>query len=116
MDCGKGLHCLNCNGIFEHLRPLITEVVVSKAFERDYPGFDPGLVLECSHMHFRKLHKFEENIKGNMVFRALVGHTHIVYCVDSLHRLIFLRAFANFELYKHFLSDHKKVLHIILAV
>lgn len=100
-------------GHFSRLQPLITEVVVSKHFSRDAPGFDVNLVLDSRHEHFTHLHKLEETIEGNHVFRALADHTHIVYAVDKKHRLIFLRAFKKFKQYEKFLEDKKLILRMI---
>jgi mRNA-degrading endonuclease RelE of RelBE toxin-antitoxin system len=65
--------------------------------------------LDCSNMEFSELHRFEENIDGNLIFRAKKGGTHIVYCVDKKMRIVFLRAFRNFSEYKKFLDDKKQI-------
>ena len=114
MDCSeKTERCVNCHDHFEQLRPLVKEVIVSKHFKRDAPAFDVNLVVDCKHEHFRRLHKFEETIEGNHIFRAVKDEKHIVYAIDKNHRLIFLRAFDSFEEYKKFLNDKKKILKII---
>ena len=104
---------LNCHSQYQELRPLITEIIVTDHFSRDLPDFDTALVVDGQHEAFRHLHKFEENIEGHHVFRALQHHTHIVYCIDKQHRLIFLRAFKNFKEYKKFLDHKKELLHFI---
>ncbi len=66
-------------------------------------------VLACSHLEFTELHKFEENVNGNLVFRAKKDGTHIVYCVDRTMQIVFLRAIRNFTEYKKFLDDRKQI-------
>ncbi len=94
---------------FEQFRPGIKEVIVTKHFNRDIPGFDTALVLDSKHEHFTELHKYEENISGSHLFRALHNHIHIVYAIDKQHNLIFLRAFKNFKEYEKFLEEKKKI-------
>ena len=105
--------CINCNDHFDQLRPHIKEVAVSKHFLKDAPDFDINLIVDCRHEHFTHLHKFEETIEGNHIFRAVKDKTHYVYAVDKNKRLIFLRAFSNFKDYKKFLNQKKSVLKII---
>lgn len=112
-SCRRELRCIHCDPIFEELRPQITEVVLTRHFHRDLPDFDVNLVVDCQHVHFRHLHKLEEHFNGLFVFRALKDKTHIVYAVDGEHRLIFLRAFHNFQEYKKFLADRKGILSMI---
>lgn len=95
------------------LRPQVKEVLVSKNFKCDCEDFDINFVVDCKHEYFTKLHKFEEKIDGNYIFRALNHHKHIVYCIDKDFRLIFLRVFSNFKEYKKFLEDKKAILKII---
>jgi hypothetical protein len=73
-------------------------------------------VLDCSGADFYELHKFEEHIDGNMIFRAKKEGMHIVYCVDRNMRIIFLRAFRNFKDYKRFLDDKKEIHNLITHV
>lgn len=113
MDCDKTPRCVNCHDHFEQLKPFVTKVVVSKHFLKDAPDFDVNLVVDCKHEHFTRLHKFEEKIDGNYVFRAVKEKKHFVYAIDKNHRLIFLRAFENFKDYKKFLMDKKKIIDII---
>jgi hypothetical protein len=105
--------CVGCQSHFQHLRPQITEVLATKHFRRDAPDFDTSLVVDCRYQHFTILHRLEENIRGNHVFRALHNHRHIVYAVDKKHRLIFLRAFYNFKQYEKFLDNKKRILDMI---
>lgn len=105
--------CLNCNDHFFQLRPKIKKVLTSNHFKKDAPDFDTSLILDCQHEHFTKLHKLEETIDGNHIFRAIKGKTHYVYAIDKKNRLIFLRAFKNFQDYKKFLNEKKIILKII---
>jgi len=100
------------------VRPLIKEVVVSKHFKRDLKDEEKissiiKNVLDCSHLEFNELHKFEENIEGNLIFRAKKENLHIVYCIDKTMRIIFLRAIRNFDEYRKFL-DNKKGLKLMI--
>ena len=110
--------CINCNSHFMKVRPSIRSVVVSRRFVRDLK--DRELVdsiiksiLDCSHLEFHELHKFEKNIDGNLIFRAKKEKTHIIYGVDKLMRVIFLRAIKNFAQYKKFLEDKREILRLI---
>ncbi|MCX6706631.1 MAG: hypothetical protein NT001_00640 [Candidatus Woesearchaeota archaeon] len=105
--------CINCHDHYQQLRPLIKEVIVTSHFERDLPSFDITSITDCRHENFTHLHKFEETIDGNHIFRALQDHTHIVYAIDKAHRLVFLRAFDNFKEYERFLSNKKKITEMI---
>ncbi|MCX6819455.1 MAG: hypothetical protein NT129_05675 [Candidatus Aenigmarchaeota archaeon] len=111
--CEKVPQCSNCSDIFQKLRPNISAVIVSKHFSHDYPGFNAALIIDCNHAYFRHLHKFEESIEGNHIFRAVSSHVHIVYAIDKQNRLVFLRAFKNFNEYKKFLNNKKQILEII---
>jgi len=107
------LDYVNYQNHFDQLRSSIKQVLVTKHFRRDAPDFDTSLVLDSAHEHFTHLHKFEENVSGNHIFRALKDGVHIVYAVDKKHRLIFLRAFKNFKKYESFLEHKKKILRLI---
>jgi len=98
---------------FEQLRDLIKDIIITKHFSRDLPNFDINLIVDSKHEHFTHLHKYEENIEGNHIFRALKDKIHIVYAVDKQHRLIFLRAFHNFKEYIKFLDNKKQILDMI---
>jgi mRNA-degrading endonuclease RelE of RelBE toxin-antitoxin system len=103
------------------LRPLIKGVIVSKHFMRDLKDTEKmnsivNDVLDCSHLEFNELHKFEENIDGTLIFRAKRENMHIVYCVDKKIRLIFLRAISNFTEYEKFLDNRKKLKRIVREV
>ncbi len=70
-------------------------------------------ILDCDHLEYRELHKFEENIDGFLVFRAKKENMHIVYCVDKKLRITFLRAISNFNDYKRFLDNRKELRRIV---
>jgi len=110
--------CEDCNSNFMKVRPLIKSVVISKHFIRDLKDeekikFIVKNILSCSGLEFTELHKFEENISGNLIFRAKKENLHIVYCVDKNMRIIFLRAMKNFNDYKKFLENKKEVKKMI---
>jgi len=110
--------CLNCNSHFMKLRPSIRTVAVSRRFIKDLKDQEMANsiikdVLDCSHLEFHELHKFEKNIDGNLIFRAKKEKAHIVYGVDKNMRIIFLRAMKNFTQYKKFLEDKKEILRMI---
>jgi hypothetical protein len=109
----KTARCVNCNDHFQRLKPMITEVVLSKSFIRDAPGIDVSPVVDCEHDKAKRLHRFEFSVDGSYVFRAVIKNTHVVYSVDAKNRLIFLRAFGNSRDYSRFLSDRKGIAHMI---
>jgi len=97
---------------------LIKSVVASKHFIRDLK--DEGKInsivrdiLDCSHLEFNELHKFEEHINGILIFRAKKEDLHIVYCTDKKMKIIFLRAIKNFTEYKKFLEKRKEIKKMI---
>ena len=113
-DCtNKTVKCENCNHHFQRLRPQVESVVVTKRFLKDAPDFDINTILNCEHVYFQKLHKYEGKIAGNHLFRALQNHVHAVYAFDEKNRLIFLRAFENFSNYKKFLDGKKAIKQMI---
>lgn len=112
-SCPKSNECVNCHQHFQELRPLVKKIIVSKHFKKDARDFDISQVVDCQHEYFTHLHKFEENIEGNHIFRALQNKTHIVYAIDKQNRLIFLRAFDSFNAYKKFLENKKKIVEMI---
>jgi len=100
------------------IRPLIKTVVVSNHFIRDLKDEKEthsivSGVLDCSNADFSELHKFEENIDGNLIFRAKKEGIHIVYGVDKRMRIMFLRAFKNYGEYGKFLEDKKEIKKMI---
>jgi len=103
------------------IRPSIKTLVISKHFIRDLKDKEEvdsivcG-VLDCSNIDFNELHKFEEDIDGNLIFRARKEGTHIVYCVDRRMRIIFLRAFKNYGEYRNFLENRKEIKKMIARV
>jgi hypothetical protein len=106
----KTLHCINCHSHFMAVRPLVKVIVVSRHFVRDLknPEERDSIIrdiLDCSDLGFTELHKFEENIDGNLIFRAKKEGKHIVYGVDKKMRIVFLRVFRNYGEYKKFLED-----------
>lgn len=103
------------------IRPLIKTLVVSRHFVRDLKDKKEvdsivSGILDCSNIDFNELHKFEENIYGNLVFRAKRDGIHIVYCVDKKMRIIFLRAFKNYSEYEKFLVNKKEIKKMIANV
>jgi hypothetical protein len=66
-------------------------------------------VLDCSRVDFNELYRFEEDIDGNLVFRAKKNSVHIVHVVDRRMRIIFLRAFRNCREYKRFLDGRREI-------
>jgi mRNA-degrading endonuclease RelE of RelBE toxin-antitoxin system len=120
--CGvKKDFCINCHSHFMSARPNIKSVVVTRHFSKDFKDTEEMRsivkdVLDCSGADFYELHKFEEHIDGNMIFRAKKEGMHIVYCVDRNMRIIFLRAFRNFKDYKRFLDDKKEIHNLITHV
>jgi len=106
--------CINCNNHFMEIRPLLKEIVISKHFKRDLKDNEKinsiiKNILDCSHLEFTELHKFEASIEGNLLFRAKKENLHIVYCVDKNMRIIFLRAIRNFDEYKKLLDNKKEI-------
>jgi len=100
------------------VRPLIKGVIVSKHFARDLKDKEKvdsivSDILECSHMEFNELHKFEENVNGALFFRAKNEDLHIVYCVDKKMRIVFLRAIRSFTEYEKFLDDKRALRKIV---
>jgi mRNA-degrading endonuclease RelE of RelBE toxin-antitoxin system len=100
------------------VRPYLKGVIVSKHFVKDFKNEEEAKsiiskVLDCSHLEFNELHKFEENINGNLIFRAKKDGTHIVYCVDKTMQIVFLRAIRNFTEYKRFLDNRKQITKMI---
>ena len=121
-SCAMGKEqCLNCHKHFMALRPLITGVVVTKHFFKDFKDDEKAKstvteILDCSNLDFYEMHKFEENVDGTLVFRAKKDGVHMVYAVDRRLRLIFLRAFRNFSAYGNFLEDKKEIKKMISHV
>jgi mRNA-degrading endonuclease RelE of RelBE toxin-antitoxin system len=100
------------------VRPLIKSIVVSKHFLKDLKDEEEAKsivkdVLDCSNVDFVELHKFEENVDGNLIFRAKKQGRHIVYCVDKKMRIIFLRVFKNYGEYGTFLEDKREIKKMI---
>ena len=102
------------------IRPFIKMAVISKHFIKDLKDEEAELivndVLDCSNTDFYELHKFEESIDRNLIFRAKKQGVHIVYCVDKQMRIIFLRAFRNYSEYGKFLEDKKEIKKLLAHV
>ncbi len=107
------MDCENCSNHFMKLRDSIKEVIMTHHFRKDMPDFNPAIITDAEQAVRSRLHKFEEMLNGDYIFRAIVNHIHIVYAVDSKHRLIFLRAFKNFNSYEKFLADKKGIKQMI---
>ncbi|MFO7990737.1 MAG: hypothetical protein R6U61_00400 [Thermoplasmata archaeon] len=111
--------CRNCNNHYQHIRPSIVGVYVSNTFSKDVGDEkrSAGIienVMQCSHMQFTELHKFEKHVDGFPVFRAKIDGDHIVYCIDTDKKvIIFLRYFHNYSRYKRFLEDDREILKTI---
>ncbi len=112
-NCPNSARCVNCHHHFQELRPIVKEIIVIKRFLKDAPDFNTELVIDCQHEFFTHLHKFEGTVNGNHIFRALKNKTHVVYTIDKQNRLIFLRAFNNFNAYKKFLENKEKIIEMI---
>jgi hypothetical protein len=110
-QCGQ--RCINCHEHFKQLRQYITQIIISGHFAKDAPDFDTNQIVDCEHENFTELHKFEKTIDENHIFRAVKEKMHYVYAIDKNKRLVFLRAFRNFNDYKRFLSENNAILKII---
>ena len=111
--------CINCNSHFMKVRPLIQGVATATHFKRDLKDKNEMAsvisdILDCSRMEFNELHKFEKNIRGNLIFRAKKDQKHIVYGVDKRMRIVFLRAVRNFTEYTKLLENDKAILNLIM--
>jgi mRNA-degrading endonuclease RelE of RelBE toxin-antitoxin system len=111
--------CINCHSHFRAIRPLLKALVVSKHFVRDLKDREQvdslvNGVLDCSNVDFTELHKFEEDVDGNLIFRAKKGNIHLVYGVDKRMRIIFLRAFKNYSEYRKFLENKREIEKMIM--
>ncbi len=96
---------------FNQYKDSIKQVFLSHHFHHDLKDFNPDIILKSESQPY--LHKFEETIEGNHIFRALIDKVHIVYAINKNHDLIFLRAFHNFKEYGKFLDHKKDLLHLI---
>ncbi len=121
-SCASGKkECLNCHTHFMALRPLISAVVVTKRFFKDFKDDKTAQavvadVLDCSNVDYSEMHKFEAIVGEALVFRAKKGGVHSVYVVDKKLRVIFLRAFRNFNSYDKFLKDKNQIRRLVLQV
>ncbi len=94
---------------FSQFRESITKILVTGLFRRDAPGFDIKQIIDGNNSLFTHLHKYDENISGSHVFRALRDGVHYVNAIDKPQRLVFLMAFSNFDEYRKFLDDKKTI-------
>lgn len=113
--------CVNCHSHFMSVRPSLTAVIISRHFMKDLKSKEEARsiiddILDCSNVEFSELHKFEENVEGNLIFRAKKDRVHIVYSVDKKKRIVFLRAFRNYSEYGRFLQDKKELERMIAHV
>ena len=109
--------CKGCSNHFASLRPNVKEAIASKRFLRDVKDEEEATsiissILDCSHIDFAELHKFEETIDKATIFRAKSGNFHIVYCIMG-ERIIFLRRVENFEEYKKFIDNKKEIKNML---
>ncbi len=97
---------------FDQLYPSLKGYEITSHFKRDVGTLEGAEkiaqnILDSNHEAFEELHKFEEVIHGNHVFRAKINKEHYVYLITKEHRLIFVRAFKNFSKYKKYLEEKK---------
>jgi len=100
------------------VRPLVKSIIVSKHFLKDLKNEEEVKaivrdILDCSNADFVELHKFEENVDGNLIFRAKKQGMHIVYCVNKKMNIVFLRVFKNYGEYSRFLGDKREIKKMI---
>lgn len=98
---------------FDQFRENINDIFYTKHFKREEPQFDAEIILKSEFK--THLHKYEENIQGNHIFRALIKRKHYVYVIDKNNNLIMLRVFHNFKEYKKYLENKKKIEKEILS-
>jgi len=99
---------------FEQFRGSINDIFYTKHFRREAPLFDAEIILKSEFK--THLHKYEENIEGNHIFRALIEKKHYVYAIDKNNNLIMLRVIHNFKEYKKYLENKKEIEKEILSV
>ena len=110
---GEKIFCDNCNSHFSNLRGNITEVTITRHFEKDLG--DSGKrsavvsqILDCSSKDFHELHKFEFKAGESYIFRAKKDGMHVLYGISG-NELVFLRAIKNYGEYKRFLVEVKRL-------
>ena len=106
--------CANCHSHFSEMRPSIIKAEVTHAFKKDFQDHETILreILDCSHINYIELHKFERKIRDTYIFRAKKDKIHFVYAIHQ-HKLILLRAFKNFHEYGKYLLNEKEILNSI---
>lgn len=114
MNCGENNS--GAKSHFENEMDRIKEIILTKRFKKDAPDFDYNSVVDCEHLHFSRLHKFEKHVGDLHIFRALKRGIHYVYAIDKKFRVIFLRAFKNFKEYEKFLENEKEILKEVEAI
>jgi len=107
----KADRCLNCSSHFYTVRPSLEEAVVTPAFRKGVPDHEDVLadILDCTRMHYHEMHKYERHVGGFTVFRAKRDRVHYVYAIAG-SRLILLRAFGNYQEYRAYLEDDKRII------
>ncbi len=103
---------------YELFASSIKSYIITKHFKRDFKHKEEAIalvldVIQSDHERFEQLHKLEEQLKGNHIFRGKINGKHIVYAITPEHNLIFLRSFKNFKQYEEFLSDKRRILKMI---
>ena len=109
-QCNKeSIYCDNCQSHFTNLRIGLTEIVVTKHFQKDLKKLDErediiNRILECDSENFHELHKFEFSANGNNIFRAKKDGVHVLYSISD-NEITFLRAIKTYTEYRRFLSE-----------
>ncbi len=101
---------------FEQLKPAIKGYAITSHFKRDVGSIEKATAIVIEVLESKEseqMHKFEELIEENLIFRAKIQGVHIVYVLTPSQRLVFLRAFKNFKSYEHFLADKQALLSAI---
>ena len=66
-------------------------------------------ILDCTRLHYHEMHKYERHVDGLTVFRAKKDRVHYVYAIAG-SRLILLQAFGNYQAYKAYLGNDKRII------
>jgi mRNA-degrading endonuclease RelE of RelBE toxin-antitoxin system len=108
---GEKIFCDNCNNHFSNLRGNVTEVTMTKHFEKDLKDSSKrsalvSQILDCSSKDFHELHKFEFKAGESYIFRAKKDSMHVLYGISG-NVLVFLRAIRNYGEYRRFLTEVK---------
>lgn len=102
---------MDFNSHFANLEPTLSGYKVSKHLMRELDNYDEVInkILSNETACFSELHKFEEKIGDLSIFRAKMNKIHIVYAINKEKKVLFLRAFKNFNLYEKFLENKKEI-------